>query len=289
VGRVGRLGGVGGVGRVNRGDKNAMTFGRVERFPYSAYSACLTALIFLVGAGALRAQADHGAQYSQSEIAAGYALYTAQCTQCHGPNGDTVSGIDLRRGVFKRVATDEDLARIITAGVAGAGMPPFTLQPAELTGIVAYLRAGFDQTASIRVGDAARGRAIFEGKGGCTSCHRVSGRGPLIGPDLSSIGLARTLSALQRSLLDPSAAMIPLNRPVRAVTRSGETVRGRRLNEDTFTVQILDSQSRLRSFEKRDLRSLDVETTSPMPSFASRLSADEIADVIGYLVTLRER
>ena len=168
-------------------------------------------------------------------------------------------------------------------------MPPFKLQPAEITGIIAFIRAGFDQTASIRVGDPARGKAIFDGKGECATCHRVNGRGPLVGPDLSSIGLARTLSALQRSLLDPSAAMLPINRPVRAVTRSGEAVRGRRLNEDTFTVQILDSLARLRSFDKRDLKSLDVETTSAMPSYASRLSSDEIADLLGYLVTLRER
>jgi putative heme-binding domain-containing protein len=247
------------------------------------------AALCLFGAVQVHAQADHGAQYTQAEIAAGYALYRAQCTQCHGPNGDTVSGVDLRRGIFRRVTSDEDLERIITTGVAGAGMPPFTLQPAELTGIVAFIRAGFDQTASINVGDPARGRALFEGKGGCTACHRVNGQGPLTGPDLSGIGLARTLSALQRSLLDPSAAMLPINRPVRAVTRSGETVRGRRLNEDTYTVQILDSQGRLRSFEKRDLRTLDVETTSPMPSYASRLSAEETADLLGYLVTLRER
>jgi putative heme-binding domain-containing protein len=272
--------------------KNTRAGGRGERCPssaYSAFSACSAFVCALLLSTSAFAQADHGAQYTQAEIAAGYAVYTAQCTQCHGPNGDNVSGIDLRRGIFKRIATDDDLARIITAGVAGAGMPPFKLEPAELTGVVAFIRAGFDQTASIRVGDPARGRAIFEGKGDCTSCHRVNGRGPLTGPDLSSIGLARTLSALQRSLLDPSSAMLPINRPVRAVTRKGDTIRGRRLNEDTHSVQILDSASRLRSLEKRDLQSLVVETTSPMPSYASRLSADELADLLGYLVTLRER
>ncbi len=53
---------------------------------------------------------------------------------------------------------------MITSGTP-SGMPPFKLQPSELTGIVAFIRAGFDTTASVRVGDAARGRAIFEGKG----------------------------------------------------------------------------------------------------------------------------
>jgi 3-hydroxy-3-methylglutaryl CoA synthase len=82
--------------------------------------------------------------------------------------------------------------------------------------------------------------------------------------------------------------MIPINRPVRIITRAGETIEGRRLNEDTYTVQVLDSRSRLRSLAKSDIRTLDVGTTSPMPSYASRLTADEIADLVGYLVTLRE-
>jgi mono/diheme cytochrome c family protein len=75
---------------------------------------------------------------------------------------------------------------------------------------------------------------------------------------------------------------------VRIVTKDGLTIRGRRLNEDTYAVQLIDDQERLRSIAKSDLRSFDVETTSPMPSFANRLTPDEIADVVAYLLTLRE-
>jgi putative heme-binding domain-containing protein len=256
--------------------------GRIGKTLLSVAAVCLLAAATMSG------QADHGAQYSQADIAAGYRVFSSQCTQCHGANGDGVSGVDLRRGVFRRAVSDEDLGRVITQGVPGAGMPPFALQPAELTGVIAFIRAGFDQTVSVKVGDAARGRAGFEGKGQCLTCHRVQGRGSLAGPDLSGVGLSRTLGALQRSLLDPSSAMIPINRPVRIITRAGETIEGRRLNEDTYTVQVLDSRSRLRSLAKSDIRTLDVGTTSPMPSYASRLTADEIADLVGYLVTLRE-
>jgi len=246
-------------------------------------------IAWLMCAGATaHAQADHGAQYSQAEIAAGYRVYSTQCTQCHGANGDGISGVDLRRGVFRRAASDEDLAKVITGGVAGAGMPPFALQPAELAGVVAFIRAGFDQTVSVTVGDAARGRALFDAKGACASCHRVNGRGPLGAPDLSGVGLARTLGALQRSLLDPTSGMLPANRPVHIVTRTGQTIRGRRLNEDTYTVQVLDTTERLRSIAKSDITTMNFETTSPMPSYASRLTPDEIADVLAYLVTLRE-
>jgi putative heme-binding domain-containing protein len=244
-------------------------------------------LLLISGTGVL-GQADHGAQYSQAEIAAGYRVYSSQCVQCHGGNGDGISGVDLRRGVFRRAASDEDLGRIVTTGVPGAGMPPFRLDPAELAGVIAFIRAGFDQTASVRVGDAARGRAIFDGTGGCAACHRIRGRGALTAPDLSGVGLVRTVAALQRSLLEPTSAMVPANRPLRIVTKDGETIEGRRLNEDTYTVQLLDSHGRLRSLAKNELRTITYATASSMPSYASRLTADEIADVVGFLASLRE-
>jgi len=252
---------------------------------FSAFSAFIAALLLTATLGA---QADHGAQYSQAEIAAGYRVYSATCVQCHGANGDGISGVDLRRGVFRRAASDEDLARVITSGVSGAGMPPFKLEPAELTGVIAFIRAGFDQTVSVRVGDPARGRTLFDGKGACAACHRVQGRGALSAPDLSGVGLVRTVGALQRSLLDPTSAMVPANRPVRAVTNSGDTVEGRRLNEDTYTLQLLDAHGRLRSLAKSDIRTLTYAIASPMPAYGSRLRPDEIADLVGYLASLRE-
>jgi putative heme-binding domain-containing protein len=253
--------------------------------------ALSAAILFLAAAPPARAQLvaqDHPGQYNREEIAAGSLVYAAQCTQCHGRDGDQISGIDLRRGQFRRSLADEDLARAITTGTPG-GMPGFKLQPADLTGIVAFIRAGFDSTASVSVGDAARGRALFEGKGACATCHRVSGRGPRLAPDLSDIGLARSPAALERSIRDPSSGMLPINRPIRIVTRDGATIRGRRLNEDTYSVQVLDDQERLRSVEKRNIRSFDIETQSPMPAYGSRLTAGEIADVVGFLLGLRER
>jgi putative heme-binding domain-containing protein len=230
---------------------------------------------------------DHPGQYSQPDIDAGSRVYNVQCAQCHGPNGDLVPRVDLRRGLFRQSSTDEDLARVIAGGVPAAGMPPFALQPAELTGVIAFIRAGFDRTSTVRIGNPARGREVFDGKGECGTCHRVNGRGPRTAPDLSDIGLARTPAALQRSLLDPSSGMMPINRPVRMVLRDGRTIAGRRLNEDTYTVQLLDDKERLLSIAKADVRSYVVETRSPMPSFAERLTADDVSDLIGYLLTLK--
>jgi mono/diheme cytochrome c family protein len=156
---------------------------------------------------AQRPAQDHPGQYSAQDIEAGSRLYAGQCALCHGSNGDLIAGADLRRGQFRRSVSDEDLARVIVNGLPDAGMPGFRLQPAEVDGLIAFIRAGFDVSGTaVKVGHAGRGRELFEGKGGCTACHRVNGKGPRVAPDLSDVGATRTPPALQRSLLDPTAA-----------------------------------------------------------------------------------
>ena len=228
---------------------------------------------------------DH--TYSTADIEVGARVYVADCALCHGTNGDGVDGVNLRLGRFRTARSDEDVRRIITSGVPGSRMPSFDLDDGELNGIVAYIRAGFDPSGiAVHVGDPARGRAIFEGEGRCVGCHRVNGvGGRRLAPDLGEIGVQRTAAALQRTILDPNAALLPINRPVRIVTRSGETIRGRRLNEDTYTVQLVDSEGRLRSLVKADLAEYEIVTTATMRP--TTLTADQVADVIGYLLTLR--
>ena len=244
-------------------------------------------VIIDVDIGAQTVDQDHG-QYSRADVEAGQRLYGPQCQVCHGANGDGVPGIDLKLGRFRRASSDDDLARVITSGVPGTGMPPFLLRPAELVAIVAFIRAGFDPaSASVRVGDAARGRSLFHAKAECAQCHRVNGQGPRVAPDLSDIGALRTLAALQRALLTPNESLLPIHRPVTVVTKDGRTLHGRRLNEDTYTVQIIDEQENLVSLAKADLRDLIVGRQSKMPSYADRLTAEELADVIAYLVSLK--
>src|SRR5881628_3877215 len=136
-------------------------------------------------------------------------------------------------------------------------------------------------------GDAVGGQMLFEEKGNCTSCHRVSGKGSRVAPDLSDIGAVRAPEALERSLIDPTASMLPLNRSIRAVTRDGKVITGRRLNEDTYTVQLIDTNERLVSLVKPDLREYTVLKTSTMPSYKDKLSAAERDDLVAYLRTLK--
>lgn len=249
--------------------------------------AVIVAWIGLATAASSAQAPLHDNQYSDADIAHGAAVYTARCITCHGAQGDAIGGVNLRSGTFRNAVIDRDLERFIRTGSA-AGMPAFALDAGDMAGVIAYLRNmnAFD-AAAVRTGDAGRGRAIFTGKGACTECHRVGATGSIVGPDLSDIGAVRSAGSLQRSLIEPSGQMMPINRPVRLVSRNGTVVNGRRLNEDTYNLQIIDDGGRLRSFSKADLREYTISTTSPMPSYKNTLSGDELADVLAYLLSLK--
>ena len=168
-------------------------------------------------------------------------------------------------------------------------MPAVNMSEEQATRIVAYLRSvAASKRSASAVGDAGRGKALFEGKGQCATCHRVSGVGGRLGPELSGIGQVRRAAELEQSVLDPGAEVLPTNRFYRVVTRAGVTVTGRLLNHDTFTVQLLDSQEQLRSFAKADVREQGF-VASPMPSGKGTLSPQEVTDVVSYLVSLKGR
>jgi putative heme-binding domain-containing protein len=235
-------------------------------------------------------QAAHPGEYAPADIAYGSRLYDAQCTTCHGANGDGVGGVNLRSGKFRNATTDQDLVRIVTTGIPGTGMQAFKFDSAEIAGIIAFLRNmnSFDR-GSVKAGDPGRGRAIVETKGGCLTCHRVGIQGSRVAPDLSEVGAVRSAGSLLRSLTEPTTQMMPINRPVRCVTKDGTVINGRRLNEDTYSVQLIDDHERLVSLIKSDLKEYTIATVSPMPSFRDRLNQDEIADTVAYLLTLKGR
>lgn len=252
----------------------------------ASVGAMLLALLALSPLARSQGVGDH--QYTSEAIEIGSRIYTSQCALCHGPQGALLDGIDLRLGIFRGVSSDEDLGRVVTEGSGEGQMPAFDLSESELEGIIAYIRAGFDpEGVAVRIGDAASGEALFYGRGDCSGCHRVNGEGPRTAPDLSDIGAIRTPAVLQLNLLDPAAAMLPINRPVRLVTLDEEVITGRRLNEDTYTVQILDSGERLRSFAKTDLSTFEIGREPSKPPVD--MNEEEVADLVAFLLTLRGR
>ena|SRR5260221_3129802 len=252
------------------------------------------AAVVAVSAGAAYAQnptmLGHPEDYARIDIEHGARLYAEHCDRCHGPDGRGVNGVDLRSGKFTHATTDGQLRTVITTGFPTAGMPAFTFDAADLTGVVAYLRnMNSIDRGTLKPGNAAHGQTVVETKGACLSCHRINDKGSRKAPNLSNIGSGRSAGSLERSLLDPSSQMWPINRPVHIVTKDGKTIDGRRLNEDTYTVQVTDEEGRLISLNKADLREFRISTRSTMPSYKQELSPDELSDVVTYLLSLKSQ
>ncbi len=251
-------------------------------------------LAMVVLAAAIPVAQEHS--YTPADVENGARLYQSSCAGCHGPNGDMVPGIELHRGQFRRATTDTEIIRIIQSGIPGTTMPPSSFTETQAGTIVAYLRSataagrggrgGANAGAAVG-GNVSDGKALFEGRGACATCHRVGAVGPRLAPDLTDIGLVRGASELHQKLIDPSALVRPGNRFVEATTKRGAKVSGRLLNQDTYTIQLLDSNERLVSLSRSDLQNFTFAKESPMPSYRDKLTAAELDDLVAYLVTLK--
>jgi putative heme-binding domain-containing protein len=243
----------------------------------------------LVIASAVAAAAQEHS-YTQADIENGARLYQSSCVGCHGAAGDMVPGIELLGGRFRRATSDADIMRFIQLGIPGTTMPPTSFTDAQAGTIVAFLRSAAPEAAGgtkILRGDIARGKKLFDDKAQCATCHRVNGVGPRVAPDLSDIGAIRSARELEQKLVDPGALVRPANRYVEVVTNDNATITGRLLNQDTFTIQLLDAKERLLSLSRSDVRTVTYVRDSPMPSYRSRLTNEELTDLVTYLVSLK--
>jgi len=128
-------------------------------------------------------------------IAAGGTLFAQNCGVCHGPAAQGDRGPSLVNGALPHGNSDVQIFNSIHNGIPNSAMAAYTQFSTDQTWqIIAYLRdlSGITKmpaasTSGEKVpGDPAAGKAVFEGKGGCLSCHQVNGAGTPVGPDLSA-------------------------------------------------------------------------------------------------------
>jgi putative heme-binding domain-containing protein len=223
---------------------------------------------------------------SQADVEEGGQMYRKNCIGCHGSEGASVAGVDLANGRYRVAKNDDDLVRIILNGLPGTGMPPTVMSVSRPPMILAYLRSLKDakgrKSIAAASGDAARGRALFWGKGGCAGCHRVRGEGGRSGPDLSEAGHLLRALEIESAILDPDDSYPFGMRPLRMERKDGGVLTGMLLNQDTYTMQVIDQEGSLRSIERAALRSVNA-AKSWMPAYRGKLDAQELADLIAYL------
>jgi putative heme-binding domain-containing protein len=255
----------------------------------------LALLVVALLAGPVALAKSPISKQSSDDRARGRKLFEGQCARCHGMDGAGGTGPGLNRSVLGRAPDDQALFSVIKEGIPGTEMPrAWQMIEGEIWQVAGYVRS-LGQTARVSLpGTPDRGKRLYETKGRCATCHIVGGQGGSFGPDLTEIGARRGVTHLRSALLNPgsskardSAGYISFL-VMRVVVQDGREVRGIRINEDTFTLQLRDADNRVYSFRKQELKELTREPReSLMPSFQTIFSPTEIDDLLAYLASLR--
>jgi putative heme-binding domain-containing protein len=243
-------------------------------------------LVILLWAGSLIAQDGiRNPRTTPEDIAAGAKSFHSHCAPCHGLKGEGGRGPNLASGRFYHGASDAELLANISDGIPGTEMPSLFYMEDRIWQIIAYIRS-LNRSAERPTGDLARGMDLFRSKG-CIGCHRVSGQGGGLGPDLSQIGKTRSPEHLRQSILDPGADVQPRYWVAKFKDGAGNAIEGFVMNEDTYTVQLMDMNEQLHSYEKAAIKDYRVEKTSKMPSYKESLTGEQLNDLLAYLASLR--
>jgi putative heme-binding domain-containing protein len=238
--------------------------------------------IYLLAIRALAQTAD-----PPPDPAVGRKIFESQCALCHGQFGGGGRGPNLNRPKLSKAPDEQALRGVISQGIQPEMPGAWQLHPREVISVAAYVRSLGAVPPETLPGDAGRGEAIYKSKS-CSSCHMIAGAGEGFGPDLTAIGARRNAAYLRQTLKKPAANLPSGFLYVAAVTSNGQTVRGIRANEDSFTIQLKDAQGRFHSFRKSDLKELRrLKNETPMPSFEGLLSAAELDDLVSYLASLK--
>lgn len=273
----------------------------------SANRVCKIAAVFvataLVVAHPAWSQVRNPLTASPKAAKAGEYEFRINCALCHGLGARGGGrGPDLTIARKPHAKTDADMFQTISNGIPGTAMPAngtngqgVGMTDAEIWEIVTYIRSIEVKTPAKPIGNAAHGKELFYGDANCSGCHMVNGKGGRIGPDLTTVGGSRRTDALIESVRKPSAKLAwGLTEPtkefpqeyeeVTVVTEDGQQFKGTTLNEDSFTLQMIDTSENLHLFEKDKLKSCNVTRKSLMPVYNQDMLSDkDLNDVIAFL------
>lgn len=224
---------------------------------------------------------------STDDVAAGAKLFRSHCSTCHGRNAEGFRGPNLADGRFRHGQSDAALFRNILGGIAGTSMAGVYLGDTQIWQVISYLRSLGGARENVFVpGNPQRGKIIYEEKGLCSTCHRISGQGGRRGTDLTFIGWQRSLDHMRASILNPSNDIDVKYRFVYVFMKYGKEIGGILLNEDTYSIQLLDEEENLVSIAKSGVREIVRPQISLMPDYLEEFTGEELGDLIAFLYSL---
>ena len=224
---------------------------------------------------------------------AGKYHFRINCALCHGLGARGGGrGPDLTRANKKHGNSDAEMFRTIHDGVPGTDMPAalgsigVEMKDQEIWQVITYLRS-IEVKTPPPTGDAARGQALFYGSAACSKCHMVQGKGGRLGPDLTTVGASRSLESIIQSIREPSKELVPGYETATVVTADGKDAKGIVMNEDRFSVQMMDTSERILLLDRGKLRSFQKSPVSLMPAYnTSAVNEKDLQDILAYLLTI---
>jgi putative heme-binding domain-containing protein len=225
--------------------------------------------------------------FKQADTPGGRA-FSSTCAGCHGLDGrGSDKGVNIAGSPKVRHFTDAQVSDIISNGVPGTGMPAFhNLNARQISSLVSYLRVLQGKLdARISPGNPVRGKGVFFGKGECSNCHTIAGKGGFLGPDLSAYGSAVSAKKIRDEILRTERIPPAGYRSAVLTTRDGDRLEGVIRNEDNFSLQFQAKDGSFHFFQKSDLQAVEPLGQSMMPSdYRQRLSPGELNDLVSYLL-----
>jgi cytochrome c oxidase cbb3-type subunit III len=215
--------------------------------------------------------------------------FEGHCSFCHGEDATGGRGPDLVESAL--VAHDAGgnlIGPVILNGRPGKGMPPSDLSDTQIKDIAAFLHyrqlQGLESgrlpknyaLKSLLTGNAAAGRAFFDGAGKCENCHSPSG-------DLAHVAARYSPMELEWRMLYPGGAQ----RTVTVTLPSGQTIEGPLEHLDEFTVALVDASGWYRSFRRDRVK---VSVHDPLAwhrRLLGELTQADVHNLFAYMETLK--
>jgi len=133
--------------------------------------------------------------------------------------------------------------------------------------------------------DLDTGRRIFFNTkiGLCSNCHRHSGRGNVVGPDLTLVSQQGDRAAILRSILEPHREVAPQYYPSLVKLKDGTEFMGILLRSSSSDV-FRDLSGKERSFPESNIVSrTELKTSLMPPGLVMSLTDSELRDLLAFL------